>query len=258
MRRFVPTSDGPDTFTVRDMRWSFHYQFTLLASGFWNAAHPQKSQYVSTLGQRQARRADHGSGQPNKAPSEVQLQRRAGAGWKTIATTRRSRRALLPAEQVGPRARVHPGRPMARASRESCSRHRHYAANRGQPLHDLLPGRHGLMVRLLAQAGPRPALLDGLHRYADELVDAEPLTEAFVMCLDPQEIRTPCGCSNGSTVRTVRTSTDQVAPFAASDRRTAGSSGRRTAGSAPGAAADAPERRREPLMYPWTSARVAE
>lgn len=43
------------------------------------------------------------------------------------------------------------------------------------------------MVRLLAQPGRRPALLDALHRYADELADAEPQTEAFVMCLDPQE-----------------------------------------------------------------------
>lgn len=55
------------------------------------------------------------------------------------------------------------------------------------PLQDLLPGRTGLMVRLLAQPGRRPALLDALHRYADELADAEPQTEAFVMCLDPQE-----------------------------------------------------------------------
>lgn len=56
-----------------------------------------------------------------------------------------------------------------------------------EPLQDLLPGRQGLMVRLLAQPGRRPALLDALHRYADELVEAEPQTEAFVMCLDPQE-----------------------------------------------------------------------
>lgn len=39
----------------------------------------------------------------------------------------------------------------------------------------------------MAQPGRRPALLDALHRYADELADAEPQTEAFVMCLDPQE-----------------------------------------------------------------------
>lgn len=43
------------------------------------------------------------------------------------------------------------------------------------------------MVRLLAQPGRRPALLDALHRYADELLEAEPLTEGFVVCLDPQE-----------------------------------------------------------------------
>ena len=55
------------------------------------------------------------------------------------------------------------------------------------PLQDLLPGREGLVVRLLAQPGRRPALLDALHRYADELLDAEPQTEAFVLCLDPQE-----------------------------------------------------------------------
>ena len=27
VRRFVPSADGPDKFTVRDLRWSFHYQF---------------------------------------------------------------------------------------------------------------------------------------------------------------------------------------------------------------------------------------
>jgi quinol monooxygenase YgiN len=54
-------------------------------------------------------------------------------------------------------------------------------------LQDLLPGRTGLVVRLMAQPGRRPALLDALHRYADTLPDAEPQTEAFVMCLDPQE-----------------------------------------------------------------------
>jgi quinol monooxygenase YgiN len=56
-----------------------------------------------------------------------------------------------------------------------------------QPLQDLLPGREGLIVRLMAHPGRRPALLDALHRYADELLDAEPQTEAFVVCLDPQE-----------------------------------------------------------------------
>lgn len=43
------------------------------------------------------------------------------------------------------------------------------------------------MVRLLAQPGRRPAVLDALHRYVDELSDAEPQTEGFVVCLDPQE-----------------------------------------------------------------------
>lgn len=57
----------------------------------------------------------------------------------------------------------------------------------GDVLQDLLPGRTGLVVRLLAAPGRRPALLDALHRYADELVEAEPQTEAFVMCLDPQD-----------------------------------------------------------------------
>lgn len=57
-----------------------------------------------------------------------------------------------------------------------------------EPQDELLPGRNGLMVRLLAKPGQRPALLDCLHRYTDELVHAEPLTEAFVMCLDPQEL----------------------------------------------------------------------
>lgn len=56
-----------------------------------------------------------------------------------------------------------------------------------EDLPDLLPGRTGLMVRLLAHKGARPALLDALHRYADELRAVEPQTEAFVMCLDPQE-----------------------------------------------------------------------
>ena len=54
-------------------------------------------------------------------------------------------------------------------------------------LQDLLPGRQGLMVRLLSQPGRRPVLLDALHRYADTLAEAEPQTEGFVMCLDPQE-----------------------------------------------------------------------
>lgn len=49
----------------------------------------------------------------------------------------------------------------------------------------LLPGRVGLFVRLEAVSGRRPALLDALHRYADEL-STEPGTEAFVISLDPE------------------------------------------------------------------------
>ena len=86
VRRFVPISDGPDAFTVRKVRWNFNYQVTLLASGFWNAAQPQKAQYVSTSISADKGGRITGRVTPNKAPSEVQLQRRAGAGWKTIAT----------------------------------------------------------------------------------------------------------------------------------------------------------------------------
>ena len=86
VRRFVPISDGRDAFTVRKVRWNFNYQVTLLASGFWNAAQPQKAQYVSTSISVDKGGRITGRVTPNKAPSEVQLQRRAGAGWKTIAT----------------------------------------------------------------------------------------------------------------------------------------------------------------------------
>lgn len=54
-------------------------------------------------------------------------------------------------------------------------------------LQDLLPGRQGLMVRLQARGGARPALLDALHRYMDRLAEAEPSTEAMVLSLDPQD-----------------------------------------------------------------------
>lgn len=48
----------------------------------------------------------------------------------------------------------------------------------------LLPGRVGLFVRLEANPGARPALLDALHRYTDQLVE-EPDTELFLISLDP-------------------------------------------------------------------------
>ena len=50
----------------------------------------------------------------------------------------------------------------------------------------LLPGRVGLFVRLAAHPGGRPALLDALHRYADQL-SIEPTTEVFVIALDPED-----------------------------------------------------------------------
>lgn len=87
VRRFVPSADGPDKFTVRDLQWSFHYQFTLLAPGFWNAASPQESQWINTS--VTAKRGARISGRvtPSKAASEVQLQRKTGKGWKTVGTT---------------------------------------------------------------------------------------------------------------------------------------------------------------------------
>lgn len=49
----------------------------------------------------------------------------------------------------------------------------------------LLPGRVGLFVRLEANPGGRPALLDALHRYTDQLAH-EPDTELFLISLDPE------------------------------------------------------------------------
>ncbi len=99
-RRFIPSADGPDTFMVRDLRWSFHYQFTLLAPGFWNAASAQKSQWINTSVTAQRKSGITGSVSPNKAASEVQLQRKKGKGWKTIKTTtsKRNGRYSFPAK----------------------------------------------------------------------------------------------------------------------------------------------------------------
>ena len=49
----------------------------------------------------------------------------------------------------------------------------------------LLPNRVGLFVRLEANPGARPALLDALHRYTDKLIQ-EPDTELFLISLDPE------------------------------------------------------------------------
>jgi subtilisin family serine protease len=86
-RRFIPSADGPDKFTVRDLRWSFHYQFTLLAPGFWNAASPQESQWINTSVTAKRGARISGRVSPSKAPSQVQLQRKTGKGWKVVSTT---------------------------------------------------------------------------------------------------------------------------------------------------------------------------
>jgi hypothetical protein len=91
VRRFIPTSDGPETFAIRSLRWNFNYQVTLLAPGFWDAARPQMAQWVTTDITASRKGRITGRLTPNKAPSEVQLQRKAGKGWKTIATTQSNR-----------------------------------------------------------------------------------------------------------------------------------------------------------------------
>lgn len=91
VRRFIPSSDGPDTFTVRDLRWSFHYQYTLQAPGFWNASSPQQSQWIDTTVTAKTAGRITGRVSPNRAASEVQLQRKAGKGWKTVDTTQTNR-----------------------------------------------------------------------------------------------------------------------------------------------------------------------
>lgn len=53
-----------------------------------------------------------------------------------------------------------------------------------EPRTALLPGRRSLMVRLTANAGMRPALLDLLNTYADGLAE-EPGTELFIVSMDP-------------------------------------------------------------------------
>ena len=55
-----------------------------------------------------------------------------------------------------------------------------------EPRTALLPGRRSLMVRLTANEGMRPALLDLLNTYADGLA-AEPGTELFIVSMDPDD-----------------------------------------------------------------------
>lgn len=54
------------------------------------------------------------------------------------------------------------------------------------PRQVLLPGRKSLLVRLTANDGMRPALLDVLNTYADGLGE-EPGTEVFMISIDPDD-----------------------------------------------------------------------
>ncbi len=54
------------------------------------------------------------------------------------------------------------------------------------PVDAILPGRIGLLVRIPVVAGMRPAALDVLNRYIDDL-HTEPGTEAFLVCIDPSD-----------------------------------------------------------------------
>ena len=55
-----------------------------------------------------------------------------------------------------------------------------------EPTQILLPGRRSLLVRLNANDGMRPALLDVLNTYADGLSE-EPGTEVFMISIDPDD-----------------------------------------------------------------------
>ena len=55
-----------------------------------------------------------------------------------------------------------------------------------QTVDAVLPGRVGLLVRIPVRAGLRAAALDVLNRYVD-LLDEEPGTEAFLVCVDPDD-----------------------------------------------------------------------
>ena len=50
----------------------------------------------------------------------------------------------------------------------------------------LTPGRRGMLVRLTAEEGKRPALLDALHRYSDGL-EEEPGTQLSIAHVDPDD-----------------------------------------------------------------------
>lgn len=88
VRKFIPVTDGPDSFTIRSVRWNFNYQVSLLAPGFWDTVQPQMAQYVQTSITAQRKAGITGRLTPNRAPSTVELQRKDGKGWKTVATTK--------------------------------------------------------------------------------------------------------------------------------------------------------------------------
>lgn len=58
-----------------------------------------------------------------------------------------------------------------------------------EPTQVLLAGRRTLLVRIVAQAGMRPAVLELLNTYTDGLGE-EPGTEMFVVSLDPENENT--------------------------------------------------------------------
>jgi quinol monooxygenase YgiN len=55
-----------------------------------------------------------------------------------------------------------------------------------EPIGALLPGRVGLLVRLVCRPGGRTAALDVINRYMDVL-SSEPGTEMFTVAVDPNE-----------------------------------------------------------------------
>lgn len=54
-----------------------------------------------------------------------------------------------------------------------------------EPRQVLLPGRIGMLVRVVAKEGMRPAMLELLNTYADGLA-SEAGTEVYLMSTDPQ------------------------------------------------------------------------
>jgi quinol monooxygenase YgiN len=57
----------------------------------------------------------------------------------------------------------------------------------GEPRQAFLSGRISMLVRLTAQDGMRPALLEVLNSYTDQLA-GEPGTEVFIVSIDPDDV----------------------------------------------------------------------